>query len=106
MYIKYKELLSKYRIPNQMRKDFYFDSNIEKVFLSAKTISLGEGNKQINVNRRGSTFNNRYVSHCWNCSATIDEDRNKVCPKCGRFYVCNSCGKCKCDYGEFRKRVY
>ena len=40
---------------------------------------------------------NRYINHCWNCYSPIDSNTNKLCPKCGKHYICNTCGMCYCD---------
>jgi len=38
----------------------------------------------------------RYRSHCYNCKSNIDENMPK-CVICG-WYICLSCGGCRCHY--------
>ena len=40
---------------------------------------------------------NRYINHCWKCHSPIDSNVNKLCPKCGKHYICDNCGMCYCD---------
>lgn len=44
-----------------------------------------------------------YLNHCWNCKQPINSDKNRLCPKCHRFYICSNCGYCKCGYNDSKK---
>ena len=44
-----------------------------------------------------------YENHCWNCQTHIDSRTDKLCPKCGKWYICSKCGACKCDYPIYPK---
>lgn len=42
----------------------------------------------------------KYVNHCWNCTAGIDSRTDMKCMLCRRFYRCSQCGRCLHDKPE------
>jgi hypothetical protein len=45
-----------------------------------------------------------YEKYCWHCGKkeVIDSRYNSKCPKCNKYYLCNTCGKCLCDKKNYR----
>lgn len=38
-----------------------------------------------------------YLNRCWNCGKEIDSHTDRLCPRCGKHYICSNCGMCWCD---------